>query len=510
VSAQPEDRPPAAVVVLAAGEGTRMRSSRPKVLHEVGGRSLLGHVLAAAGQLEPQHLVVVVGHGREEVVAAVDAASPGVQTVVQAEQRGTGHALRVALEALPDLAADDEVVVVSGDAPLLTADSLRRMLDAHRGAGASATLLTALLEDPSGYGRVLRADDGSVGAVVEDRDADEDQLAVREVNGGAYVFVAGPSTAALSRLGTGNTQAEEYLTDVVHLLAEDGHVVVGSTVDDPVEVLGVNDRAQLAAVGALLRDRVLRGWMLAGVTVVDPATTWVDVTVTLEPDAVILPGTQLHGTTSVAAGAVIGPDSTLRDVQVGTQARVVRSQLEECAVGTAASVGPFSFVRAGTRLGAGGKIGGFVETKNAVIGAGSKVPHLSYVGDAEIGEGSNIGAATVFVNYDGVDKHRTVVGDHVRIGSDTMLVAPVVVGDGAYTAAGSVITEDVPPGAMAVGRAKQRTIRGWVARRRAGSPSARAAERAETPEGAQSSPTTPVAERASAKAPTGPDEGQTA
>lgn len=511
MSSVPPVPAPAAVVVLAAGEGTRMRSAVPKVLHEVGGRSLLGHVLAVAAELHPVHLAVVVGHGRDQVGPAVEALAPQAVTVVQPEQRGTGHALRIALEELPDLEGD--VVVVAGDTPLLTSETLGALVDEHRRAAAAATVLTAVLDDPSGYGRVLRDPSGAVRAIVEHRDADEEQRAIAEMNTGVYVFAAGLLSVALGRLGTDNTQGEEYLPDVVRVLVADGRTVGAVQAADPGEVLGVNDRAQLAEAGARLRDRVLRRWMLAGVTVVDPATTWVDVTVTLEPDAVLLPGTQLLGRTTVAEGAVVGPDSTLVDVQVGAHARVVRSQVEGCVVGTGATVGPFSFVRPGTRLGAGGRIGGFVETKNAVIGAGAKVPHLSYVGDAEIGEGTNIGAATVFVNYDGVDKHRTVVGDHVRIGSDTMLVAPVVVGDGAYTAAGSVITEDVPPGAMAVGRAKQRTIRGWVARRRAGSPSARAAEQAEAAVGAQSSsappePATDQPPPSGATAP--PNEGQTA
>ncbi|HYN74569.1 MAG TPA: bifunctional UDP-N-acetylglucosamine diphosphorylase/glucosamine-1-phosphate N-acetyltransferase GlmU, partial [Candidatus Limnocylindria bacterium] len=416
--------------------------------------------------------------------------------VFQHEQRGTGHAVRVALEALPPL--EGIIVVVAGDSPLLTAGTLALLIARHAEHGAAATVLTAVVDDPTGYGRVLRLADGDVASIVEDRDASASELAVREINSGVYAFDAGSLSETLLMVGTANSQGEEYLTDVIGLLRAEGRTVAALTVGDPAEVLGVNSQAQLSAVGAHLRDRVLAGWMDRGVTVVDPATTWVDVTVQLAPDSVLLPGTQLHGATTVATAAVIGPDSTLRDVTVGEGARVVRSHVEAAEVGAAATVGPFSYLRPGTQLGAGGKIGAFVETKNVQIGQGSKVPHLSYVGDAVIGEGSNIGAATIFVNYDGVAKHRTEVGDHVRIGSDTMLVAPVSVGDGAYTAAGSVITDDVPPGAMAVGRAKQRTIRGWVARRRAGSASAEAAARATPAEGAQSPPGTLAGEPAEA------------
>ena len=453
-----------------------MRSAVPKVLHEVGGRSLLGHVLHSARALGPEHLLVVVGHGRDAVVAELATLAPDATPVDQPDQRGTGDAVRLALEALPTL--EGAVLVVSADTPLLSAESLADLLDAHLESGAAATVLTAVVDDPSGYGRIVRRDDGSVEGIVEHRDADADQRAIAEINSGVYVFDAAPLRAALGQVGTANSQGEHYLTDVIGLLRSDGFTVSARPVADSVDVLGVNDRVQLAAVGAHLRDRVLAGWMRAGVSVIDPATTWVDVTVVLATDVTLLPGTQLHGATAVAEAAILGPDSTLRDVVVGERARVVRSQVEGAEIGPDATVGPFAYLRPGTSLGTGGRIGAFVETKNARIGAGSKVPHLSYVGDAEIGEGTNIGAATMFVNYDGVAKHRTVVGDHCRIGSDTMLVAPVTIGDGAYTAAGSVIEQDVPPGAMAVARARQRTIEGWVARRRAGTPAAAAAARA--------------------------------
>jgi bifunctional UDP-N-acetylglucosamine pyrophosphorylase/glucosamine-1-phosphate N-acetyltransferase len=314
-----------------------------------------------------------------------------------------------------------------------------------------------------------------VRAIVEERDADATQRAIREVNAGVYLGDAEALRRSLARVDGDNAQGEVYLTDVVGLLVADGALVGGARAADPVDVLGCNDRRELAARRRVLNDRVLDELMVAGVTVVDPATTWVDVTATVGADAVLHPGTQLHGTTRVAGGAVVGPDTTLTDCEVGEGATVLRSHGTGSVIGPAATVGPFSYLRPGTRLARGAKVGAFVETKNAELGENSKVPHLSYVGDATIGTGSNIGAATVFVNYDGVAKHHTTVGDHVRIGSDTMLVAPITVGDGAYTAAGSVITTDVPPGAMAVARAQQRNVGGWVGRRRPGSAAAQAA-----------------------------------
>jgi bifunctional UDP-N-acetylglucosamine pyrophosphorylase/glucosamine-1-phosphate N-acetyltransferase len=459
------DARPAAVVVLAAGEGTRMRSTRtPKVLHALGGRSMLGHVVAAARALEPQHLVVVVGHAREQVTAHLAELDPEALAVVQHEQHGTGHAVRVALQDLPDL--DGTVVVVPGDAPLLTAETLADLVQAHHGAGAATTLLTTRMPDPTGYGRVVRDDTGVVRAVVEHKDADDAVRRIDEVAVSVYAFDAANLRDALGRLSTDNAQGEEYLTDVVGLHREAELPVAAHVAVDAAETMGVNDRVQLSQARRLLNDRLVERWQRAGVTVVDPATTWIDVDVRLAPDVELRPGTQLHGRTSVDEGAVVGPDSTLRDVEVGAGASVVRTHAEGAVVGPEATVGPFTYLRPGTRLGRGAKAGAYVEVKASEIGDGSKVPHLSYVGDAVIGRGSNIGAATVFVNYDGHDKHRTTVGDDVRIGSDTMLVAPVEVGDGAYTAAGSVITTDVPPGALGVARGRQRNIEGWVARAR--------------------------------------------
>lgn len=462
----------AAVVVLAAGEGKRMRSTTPKVLHPLCGRSLLGHVLAATDALGPDRTVVVVGRGRDQVEGHLETIAPSAVVAVQAEQRGTGHAVRTAMDTVPDLVGT--VLVVPGDTPLLTAASLRNLIGLHQHLGAAATLLTAVLPDPTGYGRVLRAG-GAVRGIVEQRDADAAQLAITEVATSVYAFEAGPLRTALSELSTDNAQGEEYLTDVIGILSDSSHNVAGSAVAEWQQVLGVNDRAQLAAVGQLMRDRILQRLMLDGVTVIDPGTTWVDIEVEVQPDATLLPGTRLYASTTVAPGAVVGPDTTLIDTSVGADARVRASTCERAVIGPEAVVGPYTYLRPGSRLGRGAKAGGFVEMKAAEVGDGAKVPHLSYVGDATIGPGSNIGASTVFVNYDGQAKHRTTVGANVRIGSDTMLIAPVEVGDGAYTAAGSVITEDVPPGALAVGRARQRTVLGWVRRARPGTSSAESA-----------------------------------
>ena len=457
---------PAAVVVLAAGEGTRMTSTRtPKVLHELLGRTLLGHVLTCARALDPTHLVVVVGHARELVSAHVAEVDPAATAVVQEPQLGTGHAVQIALAGLPDLSGT--VVVVLGDAPLLTSQTLAALVEGHDRSGSATTVLTAVVDDPTGYGRIVRDEAGGVVAIVEHKDADTAVRRIAEINSGVFAFDAARLREALGALTTDNAQGELYLTDVVALHRASGHPVAGHVVANPVETMGINDRVQLSQARALLRDRVIERHQRAGVTVTDPASTWIDVQVAIEPDAEVRPGCQLHGATTVAAGAVVGPDTTLVDTTVGPDATVLRSHCVGATVGPAAAVGPFSYLRPGAVLERGSKAGAFVEIKASTVGAGSKVPHLSYVGDAVIGERSNIGAATVVVNYDGRNKHVTRIGDDVRIGSDTMLVAPVTIGDGAYTAAGSVITQDVPPGALGVGRARQRIIEGWVARRRA-------------------------------------------
>ncbi|WP_316741953.1 bifunctional UDP-N-acetylglucosamine diphosphorylase/glucosamine-1-phosphate N-acetyltransferase GlmU [Streptomyces sp. MK7] len=469
---------PAAVVVLAAGEGTRMKSATPKVLHEICGRSLVGHVLAAARELKPENLVVVVGHAREKVTAHLAEVDPQVRTAVQEKQKGTGHAVRMGLEELGG-AVDGTVVVVCGDTPLLTGETLRQLAATHGEDGNAVTVLTAEVPDATGYGRIVRdGDSGAVTAIVEHKDATEAQRAIREINSGVFAFDGRLLADALGKVRTNNSQGEEYLTDVLGILREAGHRVGACVAGDHREIAGINNRVQLAQARRILNDRLLTAAMLAGVTVVDPATTWVDVTVTFGQDVTVLPGTQLHGSTHLAEGSVVGPNSRLTDTRVGAGARVDNTVSDGAVVGPEASVGPYAYLRPGTRLGLKSKVGTYVETKNAAIGEGTKVPHLSYVGDATIGEYTNIGAASVFVNYDGQDKHHTTVGSHCRTGSDNMFVAPVTIGDGAYTAAGSVITRDVPPGSLAVARGQQRNIEGWVARKRPGSAAAKAAEAA--------------------------------
>ncbi|PWI16114.1 bifunctional UDP-N-acetylglucosamine diphosphorylase/glucosamine-1-phosphate N-acetyltransferase GlmU [Streptomyces sp. Act143] len=469
---------PAAVVVLAAGEGTRMKSATPKVLHELCGRSLVGHVLAAARELDPENLVVVVGHAREKVAAHLNDIDPDVRTAVQAEQNGTGHAVRMALEELGGV-VDGTVVVVCGDTPLLTGETLLALAHTHSADGNAVTVLTAEVPDATGYGRIVRdGASGAVTAIVEHKDASDSQRAIREINSGVFAFDGQLLADALGKVRTDNSQGEEYLTDVLGILREAGHRVGASVAADHREIAGINNRVQLSEARRILNDRLLTGAMLSGVTVIDPATTWVDVTVTFGQDAVVHPNTLLHGTTHVGGNAEVGPNSRLKDTHVGAGARVDNTVSDGAHIGPDATVGPYAYLRPGTRLGAKGKIGTYVETKNASIGEGTKVPHLSYVGDATIGEYTNIGAASVFVNYDGQDKHHTTVGSHCRTGSDNMFVAPVTVGDGAYTAAGSVITKDVPPGSLAVARGQQRNIEGWVARKRPGSAAAKAAEAA--------------------------------
>jgi bifunctional UDP-N-acetylglucosamine pyrophosphorylase/glucosamine-1-phosphate N-acetyltransferase len=364
------------------------------------------------------------------------------------------------------------VLVLAGDTPLLTTDDIAQLINAN--TGAAGAVLTAHLVDPAGYGRIVRNQSGDVEKIVEHRDASDVELSITEVNSGVYCFDLTLLRGALSQLGTSNSQGEMYLTDVIEILRRDGHSIHAHVTSEE-NILGVNDRKQLAQVGQILRNRILDKWMLAGVTIQDPQSTWIESTVCLDEDVTLLPNVRLTGETSVQSGAVIGPDCSLENTRVFENATVIKSTTSGAVIGESAKVGPYTYLRPGTVLGAGAKAGGFVEMKNAQLGDGAKVPHLSYVGDAVIGEGSNIGAATIFVNYDGVDKHQTIVGKHARIGSDTMLVAPVTVGDGAYTAAGSVITEDVPAGAIGVGRARQRNILNWVLRRRPGSDSANAA-----------------------------------
>lgn len=451
-----------------------MKSKTPKVLHEVAGRSLVGHVVAAARELHPEQLVVVVGHAGEQVVAHLEAHDADVRTAFQAEQNGTGHATRIGLQELGGV--EGTVIVVCGDTPLLSGETLGALAATHATDGNAVTVLTAEVPDSTGYGRIVRdAVSGAVTAIVEHKDASPAQHAIREINSGVFAFDGRLLADALGKLRSDNSQGEEYLTDVLSLVREAGHRVGASVAKDHREILGINNRVQLAEARRLLNQRLLEQAMLAGATIVDPASTLVDVTVTFGQDAVVHPGTQLLGATHVGEDAEVGPNSRLKDTVVHVGARVDNTVSDGAEVGPGATVGPYAYLRPGTKLGAKAKAGTYVEMKNATIGEGTKVPHLSYVGDATIGDHSNIGAASVFVNYDGVNKHHTTIGSHCRTGSDNMFVAPVTVGDGVYTAAGSVITKDVPAGSLAVARGQQRNIEGWVARKRPGSAAAQAA-----------------------------------
>jgi bifunctional UDP-N-acetylglucosamine pyrophosphorylase / glucosamine-1-phosphate N-acetyltransferase len=471
-----------------------MRSDTPKVLHTIAGRSMLSHSLHSIAKLAPQHLVVVLGHDHDRVAPAVaelaDTLGRTIDVAMQDQPLGTGHAALCGLSALPG-DYGGVVVVTSGDIPLLDADTMAALIASHSSAPAAVTVLTTTLSDPTGYGRILRTQDHEVIGIVEQADATPSQQEICEVNAGVYAFDIAALRSALSRLSADNAQHELYLTDVIAILRQDGQVVHARHVDDSALVAGVNNRVQLAELGAELNRRIVAAHQLAGVTVVDPATTWIDVDVTIGRDTVIQPGTQLLCRTRIGGHCVVGPDTTLTDVTVGDRATVVRTHGTSASIGDGAAVGPFAYVRPGTVLGADGKLGAFVEAKNSTIGTGTKVPHLTYVGDADIGEHSNIGASSVFVNYDGTSKRRTTVGSHVRTGSDTMFVAPVTVGDGAYTGAGTVVRNDVPPGALAVSAGPQRNIENWVQRKRPGSAAAQAAEKAAATAPAATEPGTP-------------------
>ncbi len=467
------------VIVLAAGEGTRMKSATPKVLHAIAGQSLLGHVLTAVEALAPAEIRVVIGSGRELVQEHLSKISPAALPVVQEHRGGTGHAVQLALAGAE---IKGTVLVVAGDTPLLSSSTLRQLIAVHNEGGQAATVLTAELPDPTGYGRIIRADNGDLLKIVEERDADESERDIEEINSGVYVFDLSKLHRVINQLTDDNAQSELYLTQVIEILRSEGDRVVPILTPDAVEILGVNDRVQLAECAAIMRDQINDSFMRAGVTLVDPTTTWIDTSVKIAADVTIFPGTSLFGATTISEGSVIGPRTTLVDCEVLTKATVLESYCIGATIGEGASVGPFTYLRPGAVLGTKSRTGAFVEMKNATLGEGSKVPHLTYVGDATIGVGTNIGASTVFVNYDGVEKHHIEIGDHVRIGSDTMLIAPISVGDGAYTAAGSVITDSVPAGAIGVGRAKQRNVLGWVLRKRKGTPSAQAAEAAQASE----------------------------
>ena len=460
---------PLAAVVLAAGEGTRMRSATPKVLHPLCGRPMILHVLDHLVELPLARIVIVVGHGAERVTKTVQeqlATDIPVEFVEQRAQRGTGDATSVGLTASGfDLDAEDDVLVLTADTPLLRAETLAALATEHRLADAAATVLTAELDEPTGYGRIVRDARGVLDGIVEHVDANDTELELTEVNSSIYCFRRNLLAPALRRLDPDNAQREYYLTDVVRVLRAAGHQVVGTIAEDPNETLGVNDRAQLADAEAVLRARINRRWMRAGVSMTDPDHTYVDTTVELKAEVRLLPGTSLEGRTVVGASSVIGPHCRLVDTIVGEQVTIENTVAKEAEIGDGATVGPWVSLRAGTRIGVGAHVGTFVETKNADIGEAAKVPHLAYVGDADIGPGANVGAGTITANYDGRHKHRTKIGRDARIGSNNVLVAPVEVGDGAYTGAGAVVAHDVPPGALAKG-VPARVEEGWVEKRR--------------------------------------------
>jgi bifunctional UDP-N-acetylglucosamine pyrophosphorylase/glucosamine-1-phosphate N-acetyltransferase len=466
---------PTAVIVLAAGEGTRMKSATPKVLHMIGGRSLVHHAIAAARGVDPLHLQVVVRHERDRVAAHIEACDPDCLIADQDEIKGTGRAVECGLAALPaDLTGT--VVVTYGDVPLLTSDTLRDLLRAHEASAVGVTVVTSRITDPTGYGRIVRDADGAVARIVEQKDASEAERAITEVNSGIYAFDAVLLREALAGLGTDNAQGEKYLTDVVAVAQARGRGAAAYVLADVWQTEGVNDKIQLAKLGAELNRRTVEAAMREGAIVRDPATTWIDTTVSIGRDTVIHPNTQLHGATTIGADCEIGPDTTLTDMEVGDGATVCRTQGSLSVVGPGAAVGPWAYLRPGTELGADGKIGTFVETKNANIGAGSKVPHLSYVGDATIGTGTNIGAASVFVNYDGVSKHHHDRGRPLPDGQRHDVCRPA--DDrrrGLFGSGQRHPPRDVPAGALTLTDAPQRIVEGWVEANRPDTDSARAA-----------------------------------
>jgi bifunctional UDP-N-acetylglucosamine pyrophosphorylase / glucosamine-1-phosphate N-acetyltransferase len=446
---------------MAAGEGTRMHSSLPKVLHPVCGRPMVAWPVLAAREAGADRIAVIVSSDRDLTPGLPD----GTETVIQPEADGTGGAIRAAHDIVRD---SDTVLVLSGDHPLINAEIVSALLETHHAAKAGATVMTVELEDPAAYGRIVRDDDGDIEAIVETKDpagVDPKVLDINEINTGTYAFAAEPLVEALDNLRDDNSAGEYYLGDVLPFLREHGHRVVAHRASDPNVNLGVNNRADLAVVAAEARRKINDRHMRAGVTIVDPASTWIDADVEIAADATIEPGTALRGATRIGADTIIGPHSTLIDSTVGEQARVIHSYLQDADVGNMVSVGPFAYLRPGAVLETGAKAGTFVEIKNSTVGEKAKVPHLAYVGDADIGANANVGAGSITANYDGRDKHRTKIGEGARISVNTSLVAPVTVGDGAYTGAGSVIREEVPDGALGVSSNEQRNIEGYADRR---------------------------------------------
>ena len=449
------------VIIMAAGQGTRMKSATIKILHTAAGRPIIDYVLDLAAEIGTRPPIMVVGHQREAVQQAVGARA---RYAVQEEQKGTGHAV---LQAVPLLDGARHVLILSGDVPLTRPETLRRLLDEHEQSQNALTLLTMKLDDPAMYGRIVRDSGGAVARIVEAKDASDDEKRINEVNAGIYVFDGRYLIDNLRNLSTSNAQGEYYLTDLLGVLRGAGKRVGAVVAGDPIEALGVNSRADLASVEGEIQRRVVAALMNDGVTFRNPATVVIDSTVTIGNDTVVYPFVTIEGKTTIGSRCVIEPGVHLVDVQVGDDVHLKTGTVaEDAVIANEATVGPYAHLRPGSRLGRHVKVGNFVETKKAVFGDGAKASHLSYIGDAEVGADANIGAGTITCNYDGVNKHRTIIEDGAFIGSDTQLVAPVRVGKGAYVGAGSTITKDVPPGALAMSRTPQRVIEGWVARKK--------------------------------------------
>ncbi|MCL6473147.1 MAG: bifunctional UDP-N-acetylglucosamine diphosphorylase/glucosamine-1-phosphate N-acetyltransferase GlmU [Firmicutes bacterium] len=451
-----------AIIVLAAGEGTRMKSSHPKVLHAICGEPMIHSVLDSAEKLGPERTIVIVGHLHKMVREALSGVN--VEFVHQSERLGTGHAVAQVEQVLEGF--DGVVIVLSGDTPLIRAQTLEKLLEMHLSSGAAATIITSQMDNPSGYGRIVRSPEGTVLSIIEEKDATDEERAITEVNTGTYCFNKEKLFSALKRVKSDNKQGEFYLTDVIGILRDQGEKVMASRIDDPSEVMGVNNRAQLAEAEKEMRRRINEELMLSGVTIIDPDTTYISAKVEIGKDTIIHPMTFISGKTKIGEGCNIGPMSRLIDCKIGNNVLIENSVVRQSIIEDGASIGPFSHIRPETLVRAGAKIGGFVEVKKSEIGRGSKVPHLSYLGDTEVGDCVNIGAGTITCNYDGTDKHKTVIEDEAFIGSDTMLVAPVKVGKGSYTGAGSVITKDVPADSLAVERSEQLIVDNWAKKKK--------------------------------------------
>jgi bifunctional UDP-N-acetylglucosamine pyrophosphorylase/glucosamine-1-phosphate N-acetyltransferase len=448
-------------VILAAGKGTRMKSKLPKALHPICGKPMTRYVIDACKDSNVDNVIVVIGHEAELVREGL---GNDVRYVTQEEQLGTGDACRQAIEAISDM--DGDVLVLPGDTPLISADILQNLIQSHVSSGADATLLTTILPDGGNYGRVLRSADGLVSAIVEAKDATDEQLRIREINAGIYCFKLDLLRTYLSRIKPENAQGEYYLTDVVGLLAQNGHHIEAVVCDDPHVVEGVNDRVQLAKLAAIVRQRILERLMLEGVTIIDPSATYIDADVQIGRDTVIYPQCLIEKHSTIGEGCIIGPCTRLVNVKLGNGVTVLYSNIVDSSVGDGTRIGPFANIRPGCLIGRNVKIGDFVEAKNAEIGDHVSMSHLAYVGDSFVGEHTNIGAGTITCNYDGYAKHRTVIGKNCFVGSNVTLIAPVEVGDGALIAAGSVITDNVPSDALGIARCKQTIKDGWAKRRR--------------------------------------------